>query len=552
MYQPPPQKSVGRRPSLAQPGALLAARARPGRRRVGRACVGLVKCVWWPSGPRRAASRARASQGPRRPRPRRRPAVACSAAIARPPGRRSCSAANARPDLVVERSFDVARDHCVPFRRRGRHRATHTTRAPSSWWSSPPRPSRGCSRSAIERDEILEEYVEKSDTFARTLVASGTFGFLPDVPSAYTQPLYAWFLAALYWPLERSWVVVGLAQIAVAVATALLVLAIGTRLSSVATGVIAALVATLHPYLVWHDVHVNREILDGLLAAAIVLLALVAYERRSPLAALALGAVGGLAILSNARLAAAAARARPVRRVARSPAGRAVAAAVLVVVGGRGGDRAVGRPQPGRDRLRDDHDRHARALEGEQPGDVRRPRARRLDRRRARAAGRAAVAGEGGRRSRSRPRRRSTSARRRPSTATRCSTSGATQPGEKARLALQAVGMLWSPFLERRRPTTPGQQGLSDLAQRTVEPAFVILLYALALWGAFLAPRRFVALAAAPARLQHARRRWCSPERCATARRGTSCSRCWRRSRSSAPGRSCASGAPPPRSSAAR
>jgi hypothetical protein len=64
---------------------------------------------------------------------------------------------------------------------------------------------------AIERDDILEEYVEKSDTFATTLVSSGTFGFLPDVPSAYTQPLYAWFLAGLYWPLERSWVVVGLA-----------------------------------------------------------------------------------------------------------------------------------------------------------------------------------------------------------------------------------------------------------------------------------------------------------------------------------------------------
>ena len=41
----------------------------------------------------------------------------------------------------------------------------------------------------------------------------------------------------------------------------------------------------------------------------------------------------------------------------------------------------------------------------------------------------------------------------------------------------------------------PGQQGLSDSLQRTVEPAFVLVLYALALWGAFLAPRRFVALA---------------------------------------------------------
>jgi hypothetical protein len=55
--------------------------------------------------------------------------------------------------------------------------------------------------------------------------------------------------------------------------------------------------------------------------------------------------------------------------------------------------------------------------------------------------------------------------------------------------------MLWSPFLSVAADD-PGQQGLSYLAQRTVEPAFVMLLYAFALWGAFLAPRRFVVLAA--------------------------------------------------------
>ena len=56
-----------------------------------------------------------------------------------------------------------------------------------------------------ERGTILAELVEKSDRFAQTLVASGTFGFLPDRPSAYTQPLYAWFLAGLYWVFERNW-----------------------------------------------------------------------------------------------------------------------------------------------------------------------------------------------------------------------------------------------------------------------------------------------------------------------------------------------------------
>ena len=132
---------------------------------------------------------------------------------------------------------------------------------------------------AIERGDILLAYTEKSDDFARTLVASGTVGFIPGVPSAYTQPLYTFFLAPLYWVFGRHWLVVGLAQTLVAVVTALLVYEIGRRLASARVGIVAAVLASLHPYLVWHDVHVNREILDTWLAAAIVLVTLVAAER---------------------------------------------------------------------------------------------------------------------------------------------------------------------------------------------------------------------------------------------------------------------------------
>ena len=61
--------------------------------------------------------------------------------------------------------------------------------------------------------------------------------------------------------------------------------------------------ATLSPYLVWHDVHVNRELLDQLLAAVVVLLTLVVGERRGGLVAPALlGLALGLAILGNSRL----------------------------------------------------------------------------------------------------------------------------------------------------------------------------------------------------------------------------------------------------------
>ena len=60
----------------------------------------------------------------------------------------------------------------------------------------------------------------------------------------------------------------------------------------------------MHPYLVWHDVHVNREILDTFLAAALVLLTLELAGRPDDRLRLGLaaGAVAGLAILGNSRL----------------------------------------------------------------------------------------------------------------------------------------------------------------------------------------------------------------------------------------------------------
>jgi hypothetical protein len=153
-----------------------------------------------------------------------------------------------------------------------------------------------------EQGAILANNTEKSDTFATTFVHTGTFGFVPGLPSADTQPLYGWFLIPLYWIFGRSWETVGLAQIAVAVCTALLVYEIGRRFLSPRAGVVGALAATLNPYLVWHDVHVNREILDQLLAAALVLLTLLVARRPTlPLAA-ALGVVLGLAMLGNTRL----------------------------------------------------------------------------------------------------------------------------------------------------------------------------------------------------------------------------------------------------------
>jgi hypothetical protein len=156
---------------------------------------------------------------------------------------------------------------------------------------------------ALERGTILTAYTEKSDDFARTFVSSGTLGFVAGHPSASTQPLYGFFLIPLYWTLGRSWEVVGLAQIGLAAATAVLVY-FASRLVVPRLALLVAVVSTLNPYLIWHDVHVNREITDQVVLAAIVLVALLAVRRRSPALPVLVGALSGVAILGNSRLAA--------------------------------------------------------------------------------------------------------------------------------------------------------------------------------------------------------------------------------------------------------
>lgn len=155
---------------------------------------------------------------------------------------------------------------------------------------------------AYARSSIVTSNVDKGDVFARQFLANGTYGFIPGHPSAYTQPLYGFFLVPLYWLFGRHWEVVGLAQVAVACATVLVVWRIGRRWLSDGAGILGGLLIALHPYLIWHDVHMNREILDQLLAAAAVYLTLLAAERFTPRRGLALGAVLGLGILGNVRL----------------------------------------------------------------------------------------------------------------------------------------------------------------------------------------------------------------------------------------------------------
>ena len=344
---------------------------------------------------------------------------------------------------------------------------------------------------ARERGTILEEFVDKSDRFATTLVDHGTFGFLPGVPSAYTQPLYGWFLAGLYWPFGRSWLAVGIAQILIAVITALVVFAIGARLRSPGVGLVAATIATLHPYVVWHDVHLNREVLDGLALALLALCALAAYERRSlPLAA-ATGAIAGVAILGNARL-----LLLPIAIAVyvawRSPFGQALTAAALVI----GMAAVVVAPWVVRNKVQvgcyaittdsralwkanNENTRGVLDRGGwiddvpELPGAPPWPE----------LAADLTISGK-------------------PTSVDECAQMRLYRhavvdfwrehPGEKGRLALQATRMLWSPV---PRESDESGSGTARLARKTIEPAFVIALYTLAVVGLFVAPLHFVGLA---------------------------------------------------------
>ena len=186
-----------------------------------------------------------------------------------------------------------------------------------------------------ERSAITAAFTEKSDLFAQTFVRHGTFGLMPGEPSAYTQPLYAWFLIPVYWIFGRNWTSIGLAQLALAIITCWLVFEIARRLYGPRVGVTAAAIATLNPYLAWHDMHVNREICDQVCAAALVLLTLVVADRPSRKLAALLGIVTGVSILGNTRLVGV-----PILCAAyllwRLPRTRTAAAVAALVLGGAG------------------------------------------------------------------------------------------------------------------------------------------------------------------------------------------------------------------------
>ena len=67
------------------------------------------------------------------------------------------------------------------------------------------------------------------------------------------------------------------------------------------------------------------------------------------------------------------------------------------------------------------------------------------------------------------------------------------EPDEKGRLAAQAVVMLWSPTFSVDSDDA-GRGRVAELGRDVVEPVYMVAVYLLAIVGAVLASRRFVAL----------------------------------------------------------
>jgi hypothetical protein len=347
-----------------------------------------------------------------------------------------------------------------------------------------------------ERGAILPGFThgEKSDDFARTFLDSGTFGFIPGFPSAYTQPLYSFFLIPLYETVGRTWPAVGGAQILVATATALLVYEIGRRWLTGWAGLIAALLTTLRPYSIWHDVHINREILDGLMAVGIMLITLALVRRRSLATAAALGVVLGLAILGNVRL-----TALPIVLAAflvwvwgpsrRSFAGVAVigASCVLILVPWATRNRV----EVGCFALTTD----ARALwEANNERTLGVLRAGLWIDNVPLPAGFPPSAQDAGREYHRRGRVvRVRECRQVAFYREKVQAFWSQHPGEKVRLARQATMMLWSPNVSPSDTRGVAKSWLNTL-RGSVEPIYVAPIFLLALFGLTCVPRRFAAL----------------------------------------------------------
>jgi 4-amino-4-deoxy-L-arabinose transferase-like glycosyltransferase len=138
------------------------------------------------------------------------------------------------------------------------------------------------------------------DAYATSLLAGAGFAAVPgSSPDSALPPLYPFWLAGLYGVVGRSMLVVALAQLGLDLVATLLLYSIGRRVAGPGTGLVAALLYGLYPYLLFQNLTVNDTgVFIAILVASIRLVYAIADRPSAGLAA-ALGLLLGAGTLTK-------------------------------------------------------------------------------------------------------------------------------------------------------------------------------------------------------------------------------------------------------------
>lgn len=132
---------------------------------------------------------------------------------------------------------------------------------------------------AFERTGVIHGS-EAYDTYARNLLATGTYGLRPGVPDAVLPPLYGVVVAGLYALVGRGSIPVAVLQIAMDAVSIVALVAVGRQLmpGGPAVGLLAGLFFGLYPYLVFQGLVLSDTAFFVLLLHLFVLSAVLLWE----------------------------------------------------------------------------------------------------------------------------------------------------------------------------------------------------------------------------------------------------------------------------------
>jgi 4-amino-4-deoxy-L-arabinose transferase-like glycosyltransferase len=148
--------------------------------------------------------------------------------------------------------------------------------------------------------QIMDE--QQYAQIARNIAAGHGFGWGPSQPTSIRPPLYPALLAAVWTISPGNLQAVRLLQIALGLATAVLIYMLGSRVYGPKVGAWAAAVSWLYPSLIFFNFLILTETLFTLLLVAFVLLAVLLVQTPRFRLAIACGITLGLAALTRSIL----------------------------------------------------------------------------------------------------------------------------------------------------------------------------------------------------------------------------------------------------------